>query len=146
MERTKTGIKGFDKLVDGGFPFNSTILLAGQPGTGKTIFALHYIYNGLKIFNEKCAYLTFEENKEDLFGQARQFGWELEKFEKSGALQVFSIKTHEIKKGNIDGLFKKIASSNVKRLVIDSVSSLSIKLPTTYMKLNEVSEFASSEI
>ena len=36
MDRTKTCIKGFDNLIEGGFPKGSTILLSGTPGTGKT--------------------------------------------------------------------------------------------------------------
>ena len=36
--RTQTGIIGFDELLEGGFPTNSSILIAGGPGTGKSIF------------------------------------------------------------------------------------------------------------
>lgn len=47
--RVKTGIPGFDELVAGGLPKESNILLTGIPGTGKTIFALQYLYNGAKM-------------------------------------------------------------------------------------------------
>jgi len=61
MERVQTGIKGFDGLIEGGFPKSSAILLSGTPATGKTIFALQYLVNGIEKFNEKGIYITFEE-------------------------------------------------------------------------------------
>ena len=79
--QVKTGITGFDELVEGGFPKGKCILLSGTPGTGKTIFSLQYIYNGAKRFKEKSLYISFEENKEHLFSQAKKFGWDLEKLE-----------------------------------------------------------------
>jgi circadian clock protein KaiC len=46
MERIKTGIKGFDNLIEGGFPKGSTTLLSGTPATAKTIFGLEFLING----------------------------------------------------------------------------------------------------
>ncbi|MCX6711050.1 MAG: AAA family ATPase, partial [Candidatus Woesearchaeota archaeon] len=37
--KCKTGIKGFDELVEGGLVEGSSVLLAGNPGTGKTFAA-----------------------------------------------------------------------------------------------------------
>ena len=36
FERASTGIPGLDELIQGGFPIPSTVLIAGEPGTGKT--------------------------------------------------------------------------------------------------------------
>ncbi|HIP74098.1 MAG TPA: ATPase, partial [Euryarchaeota archaeon] len=52
MRRVPTGIPGLDNLIQGGFPSGSTILLSGGAGTGKTIFALQYIYSGAALYNE----------------------------------------------------------------------------------------------
>ena len=46
VERVKTGIPGLDDLIGGGFPKESTILLSGVAGAGKTIFCLQFIFNG----------------------------------------------------------------------------------------------------
>lgn len=64
MERVATGIKGFDNLIEGGFPKGSAILLSGTPATGKTIFALEYLVNGARKFNERGLYVTFEEKRD----------------------------------------------------------------------------------
>ncbi len=142
MSRVQTGIKGFDKLIEGGFPSGSVVLISGQPGTGKTIFCLNYLFNGAKDSKEKGIYLSLEEDKESIFDQAKQFGWDLSKLEKDGLIEVITLKTFELKKEHVDQIFNKIAKSGVKRLIVDSVSSLSIKIPTTYMKLHDVNDFA----
>ncbi|HLC65734.1 MAG TPA: ATPase domain-containing protein [Candidatus Nanoarchaeia archaeon] len=76
MKRIKTGIKGFDELVQGGFPEGSSTLITGSPGTGKSIFGLQYIYNGAIKYKERGLYLTFEQRKTDMMNQAVQFGWD----------------------------------------------------------------------
>ncbi|RLG02986.1 MAG: KaiC domain-containing protein, partial [Thaumarchaeota archaeon] len=48
MERVVTGIPGFDEILHGGIPRRNVVLLAGGPGTGKSIFGYQYLYNGLK--------------------------------------------------------------------------------------------------
>lgn len=65
-ERVKTGIEGFDQLVQGGFPRGSTVLLCGSPGTGKTIFGLEYLFNGASKFKEKGLYVTFDQSEDSL--------------------------------------------------------------------------------
>ncbi|MEM5815302.1 MAG: ATPase domain-containing protein, partial [Candidatus Aenigmatarchaeota archaeon] len=48
IERIKTLIPGFDELVNGGIPKRNVVLLSGGPGTGKSIFAQQFVFNGLK--------------------------------------------------------------------------------------------------
>lgn len=140
MEITKTGIKGFDKLVGGGFPKGSTILLSGTPGTGKTIFALEYLYNGTLKFNEKSLFVTFEERKENLINQASQFGWDLEALEKKGLLNIMEIYSSDINKYTVKSIIDSVNKLEIKRVVIDSLSTLSINTPTIYEDLNKLGE------
>jgi circadian clock protein KaiC len=46
MKRISTGIPGLDEMIDGGYPFPSTILICGEPGTGKTTFAVQSLFHG----------------------------------------------------------------------------------------------------
>ena len=64
--RTPTGIKGFDELVEEGFPTDSLILMAGQPGAGKTTFSAQFLYEGATKHNEKGVYVCFAETKKSL--------------------------------------------------------------------------------
>ena len=64
MTRIKTGIKGLDDLVGGGFVEGSTILLSGDAGSGKTIFGLQYLFNGASKYDEPGVLVTLESRPE----------------------------------------------------------------------------------
>lgn len=78
--RIKSGIPGLDALIQGGFPECSSVLVTGGPGTGKSILGLQFIVYGA-LNNEPGIYLMFDENKDKLFYQAEQFGWDIPKLE-----------------------------------------------------------------
>lgn len=63
--RIKTGLATLDKLISGGFPNKTIILLSGGPGTGKTLMGLNFLKEGTTN-NEKCCYLSICENEEEL--------------------------------------------------------------------------------
>ena len=48
-DRVATGIAGFDRLIGGGFPRGTLNLLAGPAGSGKSLFGLHFVYNGAAL-------------------------------------------------------------------------------------------------
>jgi KaiC/GvpD/RAD55 family RecA-like ATPase len=76
VELTKTGVDGLDDILNGGIVRNSTTLVSGNPGAGKSILGLQYIYNGVKRFGEKGIYLSFEENTEDIRQAAESIGFD----------------------------------------------------------------------
>ncbi|MFW3146296.1 MAG: RAD55 family ATPase [Thermoplasmatota archaeon] len=55
--RIHTGIPGMDDMIEGGFPFPSTILLAGGTGCGKTTYCLQFLFEGAKR-GERGLYMT----------------------------------------------------------------------------------------
>ncbi|MEK6943639.1 MAG: ATPase domain-containing protein [Nanoarchaeota archaeon] len=142
MDKVKTGIKGFDKLVDGGFPRGKSILLSGTPGTCKTIFALQFLHNGAMESKEKGLYISFEERTQSLKNQALQFGWDFDKLEKSGMVKIISIPPKSIKESTAAEIIKMANEGNIKRLVVDSLSVLSINAPTTYTKVSELTNIS----
>ena len=129
IKKSKTGIDGFDELIDGGFPLGSNILLSGNPGAGKTIFSLQYIYNGARMFNEKGIYFTFEEKRESLIEQAKQFNWDVEKLESKNNLKIISLGLDEIDKNTSQDMIDIIESFGAKRVVVDSITTLSYLSP-----------------
>jgi len=57
LERLATGSDDLDLILGGGFPVRSINLIAGEPGTGKTLLALQMIFH-LARQGRKCMYLT----------------------------------------------------------------------------------------
>jgi KaiC/GvpD/RAD55 family RecA-like ATPase len=98
----KTGIEGFDELLEQGIPQGNSIILAGGAGSGKTIFALqtlaHHAMEG-----EKCLYMTFEESEEDLIEHMEEFGWSAKELIKKGKLKIQRFNPFDITR-NVDAL------------------------------------------
>lgn len=87
MERVPTGIENLDKKIGGGYPQGKGILLTGVPGTGKTIFGLHLLYQSCSD-GKKCVLIATEESPEDLLEQAGMLGLKLEPFLEKGLLSI----------------------------------------------------------
>lgn len=127
-KRVKTGIIGLDPLIGGGFKPDSTNLVAGGPGTLKTIFALQFLVEGLKN-GEAAIYITFEEKKKTLYEDMLEFGWDLEKYEKEGKFVLLEYKPEQVKKILTEGggiIESTVEQIKAKRLVIDSITSFSL--------------------
>ncbi len=133
LERVPTGIKGLDDAMSGGFIKDSINLVAGSPGSGKSIFAMQYLINGLKKYNEPGVYITFEERKDKLIQYMNNFGWDLKKLVKEKKIDILEQSPEDIKKSTtkeILGLkYKIVKQLKAKRIVIDSTSAYSLLFP-----------------
>ncbi|MBS7650902.1 MAG: ATPase domain-containing protein [Candidatus Bathyarchaeia archaeon] len=61
-ECISSGDEGLDEVTGGGFPRGSLILLAGNPGTGKTVFSTQFLVKGAES-DEPGVYVSFAEDK-----------------------------------------------------------------------------------
>ena len=78
-KRVSTGIPGLDPLIGGGFPSCKSYLVTGEPGTGKSIFCVQFVLNGL-MNGEKAVYVAVDEKPADIVEEAASLGWNLLKF------------------------------------------------------------------
>jgi len=128
IEREPTGVPGLDKLIQGGFPKNSVVLVSGSPGTGKSIFCMQFLHAGLKKYGQKVMYVSFEQRIPDLFKQASQMGMDFEPFESKGQAKFvfFDISQRKLPKGESypSIIRKEIEAFGPERLVIDSLAPL----------------------
>jgi circadian clock protein KaiC len=124
IEKIKTGIGELDKILLGGIPKGSTVLVSGAAGTGKTIFCLEFAYKGAQTFKEPSVYITTEQSEEELKKQLKTFGWDPEPLIKKNLLKIIKI---DIIKGDsyINKITNIVKQIKAKRLVVDSLTTLS---------------------
>ncbi|MDH5483300.1 MAG: AAA family ATPase [Candidatus Bathyarchaeota archaeon] len=125
-ERVSTGIDGLDDLIEGGFPRGSLILLAGSPGSGKTIASAQYLYHGATKLKEKGIYVSFAERRETFFQNMERFGFDFEILESKGNFQFLDMMTcsEETIGSVINMILGEVSAMHAKRLVIDSFSAM----------------------
>jgi circadian clock protein KaiC len=117
----KTNIPGFDELLKGGLRQSSSVLLAGSPGTGKTVFTLQFLVEGAKK-GESGIYITLEESPDDLRNYAKSFGWDIESYEKKGLITFVQQSVSQKKFIGSSTPLALIKRQNIKRVIVDSIT------------------------
>ncbi|MBU5537407.1 MAG: ATPase domain-containing protein [Candidatus Aenigmatarchaeota archaeon] len=120
IERVETGIPGFDKLIEGGLVKGSTNLVAGNSGTGKTIFCMQYLWNGLQR-GENGVYITLEQRPEDILSDVARFGWDFSKYITTGRFRLESLVASDIATVT-KSIVENIKAVNAKRFALDSLT------------------------
>jgi len=85
--RISSGNEELDRMCGGGFFRDSVILVSGATGTGKTLTVTQFLRGGVEA-GERCLLLAFEESREQLFRNARGWGFDFETMERDGMLRV----------------------------------------------------------
>jgi len=126
IELTKTGIDGLDEILNGGIVTNSTTLVSGNPGAGKSILCLQFIYNGVEQFDEKGIYLTFEEDEEDLREAAESIGFDKwGEYVDNGDIKVYDKKVllrENDFSSSLELLLDDFEDNDYDRVVLDSLA------------------------
>jgi KaiC/GvpD/RAD55 family RecA-like ATPase len=121
-KRVGTGIDGLDGLLQGGYPQGSVSLVAGTPGTGKTIVCFQYLHAGIKN-GEKCLFLTSDERIYNLVSQAKKFGFDFDAAMQSGQLKFLYL---DLEKRTVHKEMEtEIRVGKYSRVVLDSLTPLS---------------------
>jgi len=124
VHRIPTGIPGFDALIQGGIPVGSIVLLAGNAGSGKTLFASHVIDSNART--GRSLYVGFFEKKDRLIANVAKFGLDFKKLEEEEKL-IISEFFPLLESGSalwISAIEKDINEFKPSLLVIDSISTL----------------------
>lgn len=135
VERIKSGIPGLDAVTEGGFERDNSIILKGASGSGKTIFALQFLYEGITKYDEPGMYISFAESKEAILRQGSIFGWDFEELEKKKKFVFARYEPHEIKDIVVQGggsIRDLIESNGTRRLVIDSLTAYMLIFENEY--------------
>jgi circadian clock protein KaiC len=126
-------IEGFDDISHGGLPVGRATLVSGTSGTGKTIFATQFLYNGITYFDDPGVFVTFEESPADIIKNAQSFGWDLKSLIDAGKLFILDASPDPEGQdiiGNFDlsALIERIQYAirkyKAKRVSIDSITAV----------------------
>jgi len=133
--RVKTGIVELDEMLRGGFMPGDAVMLAGSAGSGKTTLGLQYLVNGVRL-GEPGIYVTFEELPDQIYRDAKNFGWDLRKMEEDGKFRVICTSPNlMLESGDgslLDDVLKEVQP---RRLVIDSLSHLEMFVKKDDMRM-----------
>jgi circadian clock protein KaiC len=142
--KSRTGIAGFDHMTGGGVPRGRTTLLIGGPGSGKTIFGLQFLAEGVKS-GEPGIFVAFEEATGRIIANAEGFGWGLEQFGRDEIFFLDAQATPDLVQlgdfdlgGMIATLDAKVASMGASRIVFDALDMVLALLPDATAKRREV--------
>lgn len=148
--RVPTGVKGLDKMLGGGLPSGTCILVLGGPGAGKTIFGIQFLCTGAVEHNEAGLYVSFDESPPYLRKNMECFGWNLRKLEKEGKFSILDlspirtfpreIEASFVKMNLIETIRNKVQEIQPKRIVIDSLATLVVQFPNVVERRNSVLE------
>jgi KaiC/GvpD/RAD55 family RecA-like ATPase len=149
VERVKTGIPGFDDLVEGGFPKGSSILITGGAGTGKTIFGMQYIYEGAKLYNEPGLFVTLESNLKNVVWNMQSFNWDIKALQDKKLMKIYRLHLKPAPGSNFEDqvhaelrtISKIIKEMGIKRLVVDSTTAFGLWIKDLGMLRHVLFEF-----
>lgn len=132
VPKVATGIPGFEAVTMGGLPRRRVAVVAGQAGSGKTVFAAHFLAEGVRR-SEPGVFVTLEEPAEDLRDNLRTLGWDVDAWEAAGDFEIVDASPlvrdgGEIAAYSFDTLAAQIGHAvdrtGAERLVLDSLNTV----------------------
>ncbi|ALL00821.1 circadian clock protein KaiC [Pyrodictium delaneyi] len=127
VEIVPSGIYGLDRLLNGGFPRGAVVLLAGNPGTGKSTFAAKFLYEGARRFKEPGIYLNFVEPRNDFLNHMAMLGMDFESLEKDGLfhyVEALTIVDEDALISQLEEVLRLVDEVKARRIVIDSITAM----------------------
>ena len=153
VEKLRTGISSLDIIAKGGLPKMRTTLISGTAGSGKTVFAVHFLAAGIEL-GEPGVFVTFEESAADVRANMLSFGWDLSAWEEAGKLAFVDaspdpqIETVESGGFDLGALVARIQNAvnkiKAKRVSVDSLGAVFSQFTDQAMVRGELFRIASA--
>ncbi|MCA1713374.1 MAG: circadian clock protein KaiC [Actinobacteria bacterium] len=132
VPKIETGIPGFDDVSMGGLPLRRATVVAGQAGSGKTVFAAHFLAEGVRR-GQPGVFVSLEEPAADLRANMSTLGWDVATWEAAGDFAYVDASPLVRDDGdtasyNFDTLAAQIGhavdATGADRLVLDSLNTV----------------------
>ena len=140
VDRCVTGIDGLDNILNGGIPRGNTVLITGSVGTGKTSMCLEFLVHGA-LYGENSLYISVTESTDKLLKNLIPYDFFEDRLVKDGRLHFLDIPLIYDRLGLdkpefdyeeihilIDAVVSVVKELRIKRLVVDSITSVSYRL------------------
>ena len=131
MKRLKTHTEELDRILGGGIPAGSVVLVAGAPGTMKTSLAYSVLYENA-IRGTRGLYVSLEQSRASLADHVESLGFDPGKLENTlSILDLPALRTKMKDEGSWSDLFKMYTQSvrvgfPYEALVLDSLDALEV--------------------
>lgn len=127
--RVSTGIERLDSMMGGGFPAESSILIMGPPGTGKTTLCQQFLYSGLRN-SGRGFYITSDASPEDVIDKMGSFKWDMQTFIRDRRLMFLDIYSWRVG-GSKELAWKKVLEGGL------NIDDLNLSLTDVLAKLDD---------
>ncbi|VVB53470.1 Circadian clock protein kinase KaiC [uncultured archaeon] len=135
LKKISTGVPGLDEMLQGGLVEGRPYAVTGGPGSGKTIFGMQFLMEGVKN-NERGLYIALEEQSKELKENMSVFGWDLRRIKIVDTTQetesgLWTIKTDTIVsrpeftlKNLLSVMQENVETLKPSRIVVDSITTI----------------------
>lgn len=126
-----TGIAGFDDITGGGLPAGRVTTIMGNPGAGKTVFALQTVVNRVRNYGEAGIVVAFEEAANDIRDSMAAFDWRLDQISPDKLIFVDAKRATDTAisgafdlHGLLAGLRAALRETGARTVVFDGIDNL----------------------
>ena len=140
VDRCVTGIEALDNILDGGIPRGNAVLVTGAVGTGKTSLCLEFLVHGA-LNGENSLYISVTESTDKLLQNIIPYDFFDDRLVQEGRLHFLDLPVIYDRLGLdrpefdyeeihilIDAILGIAKELRIRRLVIDSITSVSYRL------------------
>lgn len=126
IKKIKTGVPNLDYVLDGGIPELSVSVVAGAPGTGKTVLTLQILFNAASPGRPAVYFATLGEPLVKLIRYQQQFAYfDPAKIDRS----IFFVELGQVVRsqglsGTLDAIGHKVRERNPILVAIDSFRAI----------------------